>query len=193
VTEPIARPSRSVLLPDIKGRWTVEDLEQIEDETHRYEIIDGSLIVSPAPALPHVKHVNLLHHLLMRQAPGSLFVGQNAGVDMRRQDSYLIPDLWVTERSTMDRDDKNFVPADMLLVVEVLSPSNRRTDLVAKRTEYALADIPRYWIVDGKARTVTVLALGDEGSYDTEIVVEAGKTWTTDNPFPLAFDPADIF
>ena len=38
--------------------------------------------------------------------------------------------------------------AEVLVVVEIVSPGSRRTDHVAKRSEYADAGIPHYWIVD---------------------------------------------
>lgn len=73
----------------------------------------------------------------------------------------------------------------------MLSPRNRANDLVTKRYHYAKLRIPRYWIVDPKARTLTVLTL-DGDKYRDETVVKAGETWRTGEPFPLALDPADF-
>ncbi len=50
------------------------------------------------------------------------------------------------------------------LVIEVVSDDDRRRELDIKRTEYARAGIPEYWIVDPKFKTITVLRL-DQGSY----------------------------
>ncbi len=52
---------------------------------------------------------------------------------------------------------KFFQPGDVLLTVEVLSPSSGRTDRVAKLREYAAAGIPSYWVVDPEVPSVTVL------------------------------------
>lgn len=34
-------------------RWTVPDLERLPNDGNRYEIIDGTLYVTPAPSLTH--------------------------------------------------------------------------------------------------------------------------------------------
>jgi Uma2 family endonuclease len=75
-------------------------------------------------------------------------------------------------------------PADVLLAVEVVSPSNASRDTVLKRHDYAEAGTPHYWIVDHKTQTATVLALDDSGRR---------YVGTTEEPFPFAFDPAEIF
>ena len=47
------------------------------------------------------------------------------------------------------------------LVMEVVSDDDRRRDLETKRQEYALANIPEYWIVDPQQSSITVLHLKD--------------------------------
>ncbi|KXP01369.1 hypothetical protein AXK60_03575 [Tsukamurella pseudospumae] len=51
--------------------------------------------------------------------------------------------------------------ADVVLVIEILSPSSHRVDRVTKRDEYARAGIPHYWIVDVDEQSAEVLALVD--------------------------------
>ena len=46
---------------------------------------------------------------------------------------------------------------DVLLVVEIISPGSEGVDTVTKRSEYAAAGIPQYWVVDqAAAQTVTM-------------------------------------
>jgi hypothetical protein len=72
----------------------------------------------------------------------------------------------------------------------VLSPTTRTADLVLKRSEYAVAWIPAYWIVDREARTLTVLALDEVlPDYNVVAVVKAGQTYRATHPFPLEIDP----
>ncbi len=58
------------------------------------------------------------------------------------------------------------------LVLEIASPDDPSRDYVVKRTDYAEAGIPEYWIIDPRprAQTATVLTLRDDsyiehGSY----------------------------
>jgi Uma2 family endonuclease len=55
-----------------------------------------------------------------------------------------------------------------LLVVEVVSPSTATEDYRAKRTEYAVLNIPEYWIVDPIQLRVTICTLRD-GAYDDQV------------------------
>jgi Uma2 family endonuclease len=50
-------------------------------------------------------------------------------------------------------------------VVEVLSPSTRRTDRLEKTVEYAQAGVREYWIVDPGGQTIEVFVLR-EGAYE---------------------------
>lgn len=61
------------------------------------------------------------------------------------------------------REEQVWQGAD--LVMEVVSPDDRRRDLVTKRREYAQAGIPEYWIVDPQQREITVLMLAND-KYD---------------------------
>jgi Uma2 family endonuclease len=173
--------------------WTIDDLKDLpDDDGNRYEISDGSLLVTPHPGTFHGTVTNRLHRVLNRHAPDDILVSQSVGVS-RKRTSYLVPDLFVLPDPVGNKNEDAFKPADVLLVVEVLSPSNARHDLILKRDEYAIAGIPIYWIIDPKKQTLTVLELAEDGMYREAAVVEPGHVWRTDKPFPLAFDLAEIF
>ncbi|NEO28579.1 MAG: Uma2 family endonuclease, partial [Kamptonema sp. SIO4C4] len=53
-----------------------------------------------------------------------------------------------------------------ILVVEVVSESTQDTDYRSKRSEYAVLDIPEYWIVDPLQEQVTLGTL-ESGFYNT--------------------------
>jgi Uma2 family endonuclease len=91
----------------------------------------------------------------------------------------------------MDRRKLAFDPAEVLAVVEVLSPSSVGHDQITKRRFYGHVGIRHYWVVDPPNRTLTVLRHNGAG-YDEVAVVKPGTTWRTDDPFPLALDPADF-
>ncbi len=185
MTEPIAHP-------DLGQPWTIEDLAKLPDDGMRYEIVDGSLLVSPMAGRRHVRAATLLRRLLDRQTPPDITTVQEGGVNVQRRRSYFVPDLFVTRLDTFDEgDDDSFDQGEVLLAVEVLSPSNRGNDLVIKRHYYAAGGIPHYWIVDPEKRTLTVLTLDGE-AYVERAVVEPGQVWESQEPFPLHIDPADF-
>jgi Uma2 family endonuclease len=172
--------------------WTLDELDGLPEDGSRHEIIEGSLLVSPAPALPHFYALTYFQRLLIKHAPDDFAVGQNVGV-LRHgaKQTYLIPDL-VVVNAERGRKGKALLPAELLLVVEALSPDGASMDTVMKRLHYARMGIPQYWIVDPEAAELTVLRGRDGDHYREEIRVKAGERWETDDPFPLALDPADF-
>jgi Uma2 family endonuclease len=171
--------------------WTIDDLETLPDDGNRYEIFDGSLLVSPHADVSHGVTSNDLRRLLERHAPHNLFVGQDIGIS-RRVSSYFVPDIFVVDAAARAKGGSALAPSDVFLVVEVLSDSNRGRDLVLKRHEYAAGRIPTYWIVDPVDRSMRVLELDGDAYREVE-TVRPGSTWSTTRPFPLSLDLGDVF
>ncbi|WP_192581121.1 Uma2 family endonuclease [Micromonospora noduli] len=171
--------------------WTVDDLQTLPEDDQVYEIFDGSLLVSPHADVFHGAVANRLRRLLDRQAPVGVLVGQDIGVSAKRS-SYFVPDLFVASESALDSGGAALDPANVLLVVEVISPSNAGRDLVLKRHEYAAVGIPLYWLVEPRKQTLTVL-VSSAGGYREQAVLAVGEVYRTEQPFPLALPLADIF
>ena len=184
VTDSLMRPAHA-------DGWTIDDLDQLPDDEMRYEIVDGSLLVTPPTFVPHGRATNRLHNLLVAQAPAGFEIGQNIGVTIRGPRTCFVPDLTVFHESVYARVARYLDGSDALLVAEVLSPSNKGTDLVTKRHFYAAGGIRQYWIVDQTAGTLTVLEL-DGDAYTESAVVEPGTRWISEYPFALTLDPADF-
>lgn len=174
------------------GPWTVDDLYALPDDGERYEIFDGSLLVSPPPEFAHTCTAVLLRDLLTRQAPTGFVVVDGGGVYVT-QTKYYIPDLAVIRRERLRDRSRRLVPSDILVAVEVVSPNNPSNDLVLKRHAYATAGIPEYWIVDERERTLTVLGPDGPDSYAERGVARPGEPWRGERPYPVVVDPAEIF
>ena len=145
-------------MPVSKARYTVDDLEAMPDDGNRYEIIDGELFVTPAPA---TRHQWALMRLVARLLPWCDSVGRAlfaAPTDVQASRlSQVEPDLFVVPRAVVFEGNQRWVPMDsLLLAVEILSPSTRRLDRKLKRTLYLGEGVPEYWIVDLDARTFGV-------------------------------------
>lgn len=140
-------------------RLTYDDLRETPDDLNRYEIIDGELVVSPAPILDHqrvARHIfRLLDHASMT-ASGEVFFAP-VDVELDLHDVFEPDVLYVSaERRDIKRHGRIVGAPD--LVVEVLSPSSGHRDRVQKLEVYARADVREYWLADPEARTLTIYA-----------------------------------
>lgn len=172
--------------------YAVEDLHDLADDGYRYEIFDGSLVVTPPPALPHAATTTNLRDRLYDQAPRHLRVVEGSAIYPNRN-NYYVPDLVVVRNEALASSAIGFDPRDVLLAIEVVSPSNPTNDLVFKRELYARFGIVEYWIADRRDRSLAVLRLADDGKYADVATLHPGERWRSDTPFPLVIDPGELF
>jgi len=147
------------------------------DDGHRYELIEGALIVTPSPATNHQICSMRLGYLLHRRLPPELTVLAAPYDYVINKSTVLEPDLLIARTEDLTPQNLQVTP---VLVVEILSPSTRRLDMGTKRTVYADAGVPGYWIVDVSAKvpSLTVLTLGVGGGYDEAAMVAGDEAWT---------------
>lgn len=173
--------------------WTVDDLDRLPDDVH-FQILDGSLLVSPSPTSLHQRAAQQLAAQLYAEMPEDLDVQSPAGVQVRV--SYLEPDVAVVRTAVADRNVTRFQPDDVLLVVEVISPSNAGIDRREKPIRYAEAGIPHFWRVElegDRAPYVVRYGLDDSGAKYVELgTVHAGQEETVDLGFPVTLRPAEL-
>ena len=143
--------------------WTYHDLKRTPDDGRRYEIFDGELVVTPSPGPPHqfaVVELTVLFHDLLRDVAIAIVSPVDVVLSWTR---VVIPDVVVVRRQRSAIITDRAVEGAPDLVVEVLSPKSSRRDRYRKARLYARVGIPEYWIVDPRAKTVEVYALGDRG------------------------------
>lgn len=167
---------------------TRADLKDLPDDGHRYELVDGVLIVSPGPQLPHQDVVGNLFLLLRAACPPHLKVVLAPFVVALADDTEVQPDLLVAERTQFTRKE---LPGPPLLAIEVLSPSTRRIDLFLKRDRFQTAGVPFYWLVDPDTPSIIVLELVD-GAYAEVARAEGTLAADVTRPYPMRVVPADL-
>ena len=80
----------------------------------------------------------------------------------------------------------------LLLAVEVLSPTTRVTDVVTKRELYAQYGVPAYWLLDPDTEELTILELTGP-HYTCQSVLQGEETFAATTPFPITLSPTDFF
>ena len=170
--------------------WTREQVLALPEDGNRYELIDGALLVTPSPRVPHqsvamalcgklIPHVDAHRLGRVLSSPADLFgrLGQLAQPDI-----FVLPTRAMSERWAE-------LP-DPILAIEVLSPSTARYDRVTKRRFYQRAGVPEYWIVDLDARTVERWRPGDERPE----ILESELSWVArEGAPPLSIDLPRLF
>ena len=137
--------------------YTADMVRALPDDGNRYEVVHGELLVTPAPRLWHQEVAGRLYVVvrayLEAERVGHLLASP---ADISWGDDVLVqPDLFVAPLHQVRTLDWARVK-DLLLVIEVLSPSSERGDRFAKRRLYQERGIPVYLVVDGEGRVVEV-------------------------------------
>ena len=150
---------RMPALPSYPKRWTAYEVRALMEASPahwpRYETIDGDLIVTPAPRLPHQLVLELLRDVLkpyIKSHDLGLLLGAPADLELE-QDTVVQPDLFLVPATLGQPRTWEDVTA-LVLAIEVLAPSSRRRDLVTKRRFFQRVAVPEYWTVDLARRVV---------------------------------------
>ena len=152
-------------------RYDLDDLYRLREEDpdprNRYELIDGELIVSPAPGPAHQRLQFRLAKIVDRGTEHhdrvSIFLSP---IDLRDADRSVVqPDLLLLldERTAFETASDIAGPPN--LVVEIFSPSTERIDRGKKLAFYARLGVDELWLVDGKRRTLSIYSEPQDGRY----------------------------
>lgn len=148
---------------DDQGNYTTDDYYALPDD-RRVELIDGSIYDLAAPTADHQTIILQIASQVMPCA------------EEHRNCQVIISPVDVQ----LDRDNKTIVQPDMIIlcdpaknmnrciygapdfVLEVLSPSTRKKDMILKLKKYADAGCREYWIIDEDTERVIVYIFGDD-------------------------------
>lgn len=149
-----------------QGEYTIEDYRNWpEDE--RIELIDGEIIVMEAPSTYHQISIVKLstqfdNYISGKNGPCMVMVSP---IDVQ-----------------LDQDEKTMLQPDMIIIcdpdkinhwgifgapdfiLEVVSRSSRRYDMLRKKNKYIAAGVREYWILDMERKLLIVYAQGKQES-----------------------------
>jgi Uma2 family endonuclease len=138
--------------------WTAEMVRALPDDGNRYEVVYGELLVSPAPRWLHqrivVRLAYALETYLRAYRVGEVLMAP-ADISWGRKDVLVQPDVFVVPVDDAGMLEWSSI-RHLLLVAEVLSPSNPDDDRFTKRRCYQEARVPLYWIVDADEQYVEI-------------------------------------
>jgi Uma2 family endonuclease len=176
------------------GEFTVEDLERMPDDGRRYELLDGVLLVSPAPGVWHQEVAFALARALYAACPPELHVVIAPFEWRGSRRTALQPDVLVARHADLLAvEGGKFLGELPVLAVEVLSPSTRRIDRLSKLSAYEEAGVASYWLVDPDSEMPSLHALDLVDGRYVEVGCPSGEqSWQARRPFPVTIRPTDL-
>jgi len=141
-----------------RKKYTYQDYFNLPDDGKRYELINGELVMTPAPNTMHqTVALNLedsLRSFLRKNKTGKMF---HAPYDVILSKKNVVqPDiLYISaERAGIITEKNVDGPPD--LIIEILSPATAYYDLLEKKEIYEQSGVKEYWIVDPKKLRIDV-------------------------------------
>ena len=173
-------------------RWTYEDYYRLEDG-QRHEVIDGNLLMSPAPDTWHQNWLNdiniFLSQFVKQRSLGQIFI---APVDVVLDPENTVqPDIIFVSAANAGIIQRPAIFGTPELLVELISPSSVRRDRYDKKDLYARFGVKEYWIGDPANKSLEILTL-KEGRYDLHCAAEVQGKLTSLVLAGLEFDLTDI-
>jgi Uma2 family endonuclease len=178
--------------PGLPHTWTYSEYARFPDDGNRYEVIDGEVLVTPAPT-PHHQHVMFTLGIALREYVerfGLGFVLPDVDV-LFATGHFLRPDLVFVPASRRDGISDRGIEVAPGLVVEVQSPTSQTIDRVKKPRRYGDFGIPEYWMLDPQEGCAWVWRFAP-GATEPERISGSFEWRPEGAPEALALDTAEL-
>ena len=139
---------------------TAEELMHLDDDSHRHELIKGELLTMPPPGYPHGTVTLNLSVLLFNYVKANHLgrVAAEMGYKLEIDpDTVLAPDISFIAQDRVGIRVEGYRSGPPDLAVEVLSPSDRKSQVERKTLLWLELGAKAVWNVDPRKRTVEVL------------------------------------
>lgn len=145
--------------------WHFDETVRLPTDGHRYEVVDGALVITAVPSQRHQFLSTRLRDQVARQAPAGWEVVSELGLPLGTDGR--VPDFSaVRPGAPVEAPGVHPVgPQWFGLVVEVVSPDSRKRDRFAKPGEYAEVGIPFFWRLETEPALVLHAFVLQEGEY----------------------------
>lgn len=142
--------------------YTAKDLEELPDDGNRYDLIKGELICMAPAGGEH----GLVAHEIGRQLGNFIFdrelgrvFGAETGFKLSTDPEVILaPDAAFIRTARLPAREamRGFMPIAPDLVVEVVSPHDRYSDVRLKIDTYLEYGVRLVWVLEPRRRTVTI-------------------------------------
>jgi Uma2 family endonuclease len=170
--------------PPPDGGWTTDHLDAFPEDNVRRELVDGVLYVPPSRTTVHQIIAARLMVAFDDGCPDDVHVTQAVEVRLSARRSF-IPDGLVVTRESARPDARFYAPHDVVLAVEVESPTTETMDRIVKPALYAEVGIPYFWRVETNP-SITVNTFRLDGVYRPAgtytDVIETDEPWAISVP-----------
>jgi Uma2 family endonuclease len=174
-----------------EGRpFTVHDLAAMPDDGRRYEIIDGMLLVTPAPGWSHQEMSAALYVTLRAACPAALRVLLAPFAVRTAPTNEVQPDVLVARYDDLT---EACLPVAPVLAAETLSRSTQLNDRHTKKAYYERLGVPSYWLLNPvQPGGLEVHELDAQGCYQLMAKVTGDEVFVARRPFPVQICPARL-
>jgi Uma2 family endonuclease len=178
---------------DRTKEWTVADYLLLGELDSPCQLINGELIMSPAPTPLHQRVSKRIFKLLDKASyrQGEVFYSPfDLYVDSK---NVLQPDLvFIAEKNKQIISERG-IDGTPDLIVEIISPSNIFTDRNIKKKTYQKIGVKEYWIVDPGNQTLEIYTHDQSDPETPSLYLAAEGEVTSSVISALAFDLKIIF
>lgn len=144
----------------VKNQLTLAEFLNLPEEDITYELINGEAKPKMSPKRFYSRLTIALCLILTQWAENKGEVGVEWAVilKIRGKDWVPVPDLLYISYSRFPSDviENEACPIPPDLVIEIISPDQSFGEMSAKATNYLDAGVMRVWVIDPKAKTVTI-------------------------------------
>lgn len=179
-------------------RFTYDDYKSLPERMDkRYELLDGELLMVPAPSTAHQRVSRnvafmLLQFVRAHQLGEVLYAPIDVVLGSGERREVVQPDVLFVSRANGKILSEQEIQGAPDLIAEVLSPGTEQRDRGYKKVLYSRYGVKEYWIIDLKQRTMEVLTPGTHG-FEVDARYTSGETATSPLLPGLQFNMADIF
>ncbi len=160
-----------------KRPYTYQEYLKLPDDGKRHEILNGELIMTPAPNPLHqmvlAKLFTILNNYVLKTKLGILLPSP---CDVVLDETHVLqPDiLFISEKNRHLITEQN-INGTPDLVIEIISPTTAYYDLVQKKDIYQRFGVQEYWLVDPKRHSVQVFSLKKGKLVPEQEVLQKGE------------------